>query len=227
LAKYNGTNWTIIDVANTDSLIDNKITSIAFDAAGNIWAGTGYGITKLNNTYVWQKNYRIVDGLYTHAVADLDFDITGNLWIGMYTDYNNDGGITEFTGINWVSEQINFPDSVSGDQIFQTAVDKNNDIWVAMDYGVIKINHASSISELNQNKDISIYPNPSTGVINIRENLSEKNTDIYVTNSTGNVVMHKQNTSTIDLSSLCDGIYYVQIVTDNAIVSKQKLILLK
>lgn len=227
LAKFNGSNWAIIDVSTMDSLIDNKITSIAFDNTGNIWAGTGFGITKLNSSYSWVKNYRVVDGLYTHAVADLDIDKTGNLWVGLYTDYNNDGGITEFTGTNWMSEEINFPDSVSGDQIFQIAVDKTNDIWIAMDYGVIKISHGSGVSELTASKDISIYPNPSNGIIHLCEDFSGKNTDIYITNSSGTIVMHQQNISTLDLSHLCDGIYYVQIVTDQAVVSKQKLVLIK
>lgn len=216
LAKFDGSNWTIINIANMDSLIDNKITSIAIDDANNKWLGTWLGITKINASNSWVKNYRMVDGLYTHAVADLDFDDFGNLWMGLYTDYNNDGGITKFTGSSWISEQINFPDSVSGDQIFKIAIDKNNDIWVAMDYGVIKIDHTSGIRFLNPEKTLDIYPNPASDHVYIslpdRINFSGI-VEIYsnVNKVASYTIKYNSGPFRLSLENFKDGLYLIKI----------------
>ena len=227
LAKFDGSNWTVIDTTVVDSLLDNNITSIAIDASNNKWIGTLFGITKLNSSNAWVKNYRKTDGLYNNGVRDIDFDGLGNMWLGLYTDYNNEAGVTKFNGSAWTSQGIDYPDSVSADWIYRQAVDKNNDVWVAMDYGVLKIDHASSINQVSDASTYLIYPNPTTGIINLKSEFTSENTNIFIIDETGRMVMQKHNESEIDLTGLEEGVYYLAIEKDNLVVSKNKIVLMK
>jgi len=216
ISKYNGSTFTTIDQSTVDSLPDNVIYSIAIDAANNKWVGTQYGLTKLNSSNSWVANYRKSNGLYNNFVRDITIDLQGKYWLGLYTDYNNDGGITRFDGTNWVSEQVDYPDSVSADQIFRLAVDKNNDVWVALDYGIIKIDHLSGINENKEAATFSVFPNPASDYINVSYNgqgtmndqfieiynCFQKVKDIYISDNSNKV--------SIPIKDLVNGLYFVK-----------------
>ncbi|MBR5983529.1 MAG: T9SS type A sorting domain-containing protein [Bacteroidales bacterium] len=60
-------------------------------------------------------------------------------------------------------------------------------------------------------KSIEVYPNPTTGMVNIA---NAEGKSIIVINTLGQVVAHIDNASdnqTIDLSRLCDGTYFVKV----------------
>ncbi|MEI6851756.1 MAG: two-component regulator propeller domain-containing protein [Bacteroidota bacterium] len=228
VAKFNGTTWTVIDQSVEDSLVDNGITSIAIDAANNKWIGTLSGITKLNSSDVWVKNYRPIDGMYNNGLRDLDIDVNGKLWMGLYTDYNNNGGITRFDGTSWTSQQFDFPDSVSADWIFRLAVDKNNDVWVAMDYGVIKIDHTSSISENQQSGALNVFPNPVSDriTLNLDINSCQKDQLVQIYNAVQKVkevnMPAFMASTTIPVDDLPCGLYFVRVgnLTNKIIISR-------
>ncbi len=76
----------------------------------------------------------------------------------------------------------------------------------------------SDNAELNL---VNIYPNPSTGILNI-ENAG--NATIYVYNIIGEEITSVKADSaieTIDLSDLSEGTYIVKVVTENNVVSQQ------
>lgn len=79
----------------------------------------------------------------------------------------------------------------------------------------------------DQENTFKIYPNPSSGYVNIITK-SKENFNIEITNSIGQNVFNVQNielgSTNIDLSFLPAGIYYLSIHTENEIISK-KLIL--
>ncbi|WP_339887343.1 M4 family metallopeptidase [uncultured Flavobacterium sp.] len=82
---------------------------------------------------------------------------------------------------------------------------------------------ANESFELNS---ISIYPNPSNGIFNI--NLGETNPSlIEVYDLTGKIILSKKDiilsdlTTTIDLSSASQGVYFVKIVADNQQIVKR------
>lgn len=74
--------------------------------------------------------------------------------------------------------------------------------------------------------DISIFPNPSTGIYNINypSELMSKNVDISVFDNSGRIVYFNNNViRNIDLSSFSSGIYIIEIKTDIG-VFREKII---
>ncbi len=73
-------------------------------------------------------------------------------------------------------------------------------------------------------KPISIYPNPSKGIVNI-ENVS--NANIYVTDIIGNVIASQENitgSTSFDLSNNAKGIYMVKVVSNNKTMTKKVVV---
>lgn len=86
----------------------------------------------------------------------------------------------------------------------------------------------SSLADVEQNNRVSVFPNPSSGILNIE--LSDAiNTELVVYNAIGQKVFVKnihQKITTIDLNKLVDGVYSVHLKSGNA-VSIKKVILKK
>jgi len=68
----------------------------------------------------------------------------------------------------------------------------------------------------------SIYPNPSTGIVNFE--FSDKINNIEIYNNLGQLIMNAGisdfNTS-LNLSELPNGIYMLKVITDTEIVSRR------
>jgi uncharacterized protein (TIGR02145 family) len=80
-------------------------------------------------------------------------------------------------------------------------------------------------------KDITpgpnIYPNPSTGIVNIAFAESTQNSRVYVSNSFGQVVLTKNiNTSTsiLDLTNNAKGMYFVKVQSGNGVVVRKVIV---
>ena len=86
---------------------------------------------------------------------------------------------------------------------------------------------ATGINDLDgQDSSISVYPNPTTGILNIT---NAENATIYIYNISGNLLQVYENAGThevIDISSFEEGIYIVHISTSNneKIIKKVNLI---
>lgn len=64
---------------------ENKnVRTICLDHLGNIWYGSGYGLTRLRNGQ--ETSFTTKDGLPGNLVVVLHEDRAGNLWIGTYTN---------------------------------------------------------------------------------------------------------------------------------------------
>jgi hypothetical protein len=74
-----------------------------------------------------------------------------------------------------------------------------------------------------QDKEVSIYPNPNNGVFTISfANLDARQVDLRIINVIGNEIYHEvlnrsdiQSSKTIDLNNFAKGLYYVKIETEN------------
>lgn len=71
----------------------------------------------------------------------------------------------------------------------------------------------------NDNGGLELFPNPSTGIINIR--ISDSNTDFITTvyDQLGKVILRSENTNIINLINQPIGIYYVSIQTEAQILT--------
>jgi hypothetical protein len=82
------------------------------------------------------------------------------------------------------------------------------------------VNVITGIAEPTKQKIVTLYPNPAKGMINIIP-LFKMKTDLKVFNSQGCVVIEKNSLSLngsyqLDISGLVPGIYFFNILTDNA-----------
>jgi len=87
-------------------------------------------------------------------------------------------------------------------------------IWVSRNFPTIQ----GSISTLDKDKAINVYPNPSTGIVNISYNFATPETmEVQVYNATGSLVaelnnIHGQNgVQTIDLGNEASGLYTLRM----------------
>jgi hypothetical protein len=89
----------------------------------------------------------------------------------------------------------------------------------------IEIEMVTSVNELTQ-KNFSFYPNPTSSVLNIK-NETVINT-ISILDINGRVVIQSSTinnrTTSIDVSELNAGIYFIQLTDENGVVSTQKFV---
>ncbi len=82
----------------------------------------------------------------------------------------------------------------------------------------VNVNTCTGVSAINNTTGLNVSPNPSNGVFIITSDLVASSLKLTVTNALGQVVLDKtlQNTnqSTIDLSGMSKGIYYLSLVND-------------
>ena len=94
--------------------------------------------------------------------------------------------------------------------------EEDKEIFMATEIEVIVINAVEEVSDT----EVSIYPNPSSGLFNI-SNIG--NASITVFNIIGDVVAKVQNTNNnavLDLSHCAKGAYFVRITSDGNITTK-------
>lgn len=218
ISKFNGVTFTTIDQLSCgDSLLSNFITSVAVDNDNNKWiAAYPFGLTKLNSADTWVQNYRMSNGLYNDYICDIVIDTANAIWLGMYADYNQEGGVTRFSGNTFTSF-----DMITGmvdKQIVKLAVDKENNIWAATGGGVSKIHFATGIEKFNLMEIFQTYPNPVNDYLSVDLTaISDKNVkSIEVIDMLGKIVQEfqiDQNTNIIKIP-VCNyqnGIYNVKI----------------
>ena len=86
---------------------------------------------------------------------------------------------------------------------------------------------STGIDEL-QGKNISIYPNPSTGIFDIDLNYQNpKKLVVLVYDTFGKLVFSIENSSRIDLTQLSNGVYTMSITLDNKKAVYKKVVLSK
>ena len=95
------------------------------------------------------------------------------------------------------------------------------------DTASVTVNVTVGIQENNDYNNLRIFPNPTTGIININVDFTETNFNVFVYGLYGNLLLQVKNIKTIDLSSLSNGIYYLSIKPENKNTINKKLILIK
>ncbi len=85
----------------------------------------------------------------------------------------------------------------------------------------VVITNQQTVGIENYNSIINIYPNPTTGIINIEKTT---NSEIVITDITGKIIISGTNLTTIDLSNQSKGIYLIKISLEDS-VETHKIIL--
>lgn len=92
-------------------------------------------------------------------------------------------------------------------------------------YSTTHVQYPLGVVDVNFNDKLNIYPNPTTGIVNIKEaSLFGKQYSIQVISSLGNVVKTFYNAETIDISSLANGNYFIKLTSNEGTAVKQILL---
>ena len=140
LARLVGTEWTIYDSSNTNSVLNKEpITSVAVRGSV-VWVGTTNGLVKYDGQN-WFRYTPDNSAMVAPIVWKLATEDNGTLWMGLYPgtikDFNEDGpkkplaGLVKFDGTNWTvynSQNTLLSPYVT---IKSIAIDKRGNKWFA------------------------------------------------------------------------------------------------
>lgn len=82
---------------------------------------------------------------------------------------------------------------------------------------------ATGINEINDNNYLIIYPNPTSGNLNMDGTFLENNSnfEIIVYNCLGKVILQTTNAKSIDISDFDNGIYYLTLISEEKIINRK------
>lgn len=87
---------------------------------------------------------------------------------------------------------------------------------------------ATGINTTTEDTYFSIYPNPTSGIVNIQDTyLTGKRFDIFVYDALGRVIIQNKNIYQLNLAEFEKGIYYITIQPENSKSINSKIILSK
>jgi hypothetical protein len=205
--------WTTQDM-NGDLKPDLVVTSqdyYSFDVNNNqhwkvyLNSGSGFATTPIEWSLPAGGAVGYNDILY-------GFNITTSF------DFNDD--------VTWTTQDMNGdqkPDLVVTSKDYYSFDVNDNQHWR------VYLNTSSTLgtTDLNSDRNLKIFPNPTENSINIKLSASSIS-DIIVYNSLGQLVHRSNNVQTdnyqFDLSSLNNGVYFVQVRVDNKYVKNAKIL---
>lgn len=214
VSEFDGTTWKTY--TREDGLADNSVATIAIDNQSNIWFGTynhvqGAKVTKFDGS-VWTR-YTIADGIlngeYVGAIA---IDKENNKWVGTYR------GVSKYDGKNWTS----YMDGLVNNNVTSIAIDAQGNKWFGTwGSGVSKLSAEGTTGikpELNKNQ-LTIYPNPSTGLFNISFGPSSVQQATFKIFNLQGKLLHEEtirnaNLGSFNISGLPKGIYIFSGIID-------------
>lgn len=215
LTKFDGT-WTNINPSNSN-IPQSVIVDLEIDNADNIWCATyDSGICKYNGssfTIYNTTNSSIPD----NSTRAIKLETNSIIWVG--TRY---GGLSKFDGTNW--ETFNTSNSnIPGNYVVAIEINNDKDKWVGtlLGDGLGLLESPIGIDDVNSwNYIENIYPNPTSHQLTIDTELEIS--EISVIDVTGKTVKtSKQNTNTINVDDLSNGIYFIKFITnENTIIKK-------
>jgi hypothetical protein len=198
--------------------------SVAVDALGNVYTtgdflGTadfdpGVGIVNLTSAGMEEIFISKLDVsgnfVWAKSVGDIDFDRGSSIAVNASGDIYTTGLFTGTTDFN------------TGSGTFNLTAAGMNDIFIQ------KMGQTTLGANENATTDnITFYPNPANGSFNIVVLAPTKNACIEIFNSMG-VLVYTQaavnEKNTIEFTGQANGIYFVNVVSDNKIVAAQKII---
>ena len=166
LCRYNGYEFKIYkhDEELENSITNNYIVDIKQDNSGNIWVGTANGLSKIDTKTDLITNYNMNDeekSLSHYNIGDILITKSGDVLVGTSDGLNiYNEKKDEFYRI------FNKDSDLSSQFIRSLAEDENQNIWVATNNGIDKI-------DIKNNKNIISFKT-GDGKFDISEN------DIYV-----------------------------------------------
>ncbi len=217
-----GASWT--DITSYKPTTNNLITSITIDSQNpsKVWITYGgfdaYRVYESNNGGSnWTDISAGLPSVPASTIIQNKLSTTQHLYIG------TDIGVYIKKGVyNWVLFSNNLPSVIVTElEIFYDKTNAANSVLYASTYGrgLWKSNLASFTTGINSNDlleyGIKIYPNPSSGIVNIKLDKTYNDVDIKIVDLTGRIVKRElvkgEGEKIIDLTNLAKGIYLTKM----------------
>ena len=206
---FDGTNWTYYD--STSAMIAVNPTSVFCDSNNDIWVGGDNGLLKFDGTNWTTVVSRPMDNTDIVSITE---DSAGNIWFAE----RNAGGVYCYNGTAVIDAIA--PENFSG-KAKGIVADDNGNVFVCLNSGIYKVNLVTSVNQINENEDFSIYPNPVTDRLNINLNNIQKNIYVKLIDLSGQIILSEtyNNTSyiNIDIEKFEKGVYFIEV---NNIIKK-------
>jgi len=215
---YDGTTFQAVGTA--EGLLDNYVSTIHVDDAGNIYAGSYAGLTVFDSELTVTNTYTMEVELFNEYVQDVVV-VDGNLVVLEYADYLSDGGVSVFDGTSWSLYTVD--EGLVDAMVKEAELDNEGNIWITTGSGVSMMSLGAGIGSYYVNAQASVYPNPATDYVKIA-NL-EGAFSYQITDITGRIVDNGQDVQTniIDVSNLPNSMYFV-IYENNGKVYSAKIL---
>ena len=142
-------------------------------------------------------------------------------------DGNQANHIAKWNGTNWTSLGLGTDTTVNALKVF------NGDLIVGGEFTNAGGNPANYIAKWNkivgvnehQKSVISIYPSPAHQSLYISMNdYSVQNLKILLINTLGETILVEENKLQLDVSTIKDGVYYLQIKNASGLITKKIVI---
>jgi len=223
---FDGTTFTPYDTAN--GLLSQYITDILVDNQDNKWVGTSSGMSVLdatNTTFTQHTRMYIMPPPDTlNPVVDIAMDSHGRIWTAIYVGYLAVGGVAMWDGNQWIDFDVT--DGLVGPNVKGLAIDSQDNIWVATSTGVSKISAIPSAVSAIKNNGFDLFPNASNDKIYIT-NENQKIQQLKIYNNLGALVYENNSNQlhySIDVSPFSRGLYYVNVLSFDAILTKKIMV---
>lgn len=229
--------YVLTDFGITDDFL---ISSVQYGAgAGSVAGAPAEGITVTITIYTTDATFPTGTLTEIATTTDVLFDGDGGVVrdipisagipagseVVILTAYPNDGftNITIGTGGTNVAGNVSWIRSVDclGDDLIQDLSGFGlTNAWI-----INAVGEETTLS-VNDNvlaENISLFPNPTNGDVNLNFARSLGNLDINVVNVNGQVVMNKSieavGSATLETSGLANGVYFAQISSDTGVAT--------
>jgi hypothetical protein len=159
-----------------------------------------------------------------NPVVDIAMDSHGRIWTAIYVGYLAVGGVAMWDGNQWIDFDVS--DGLVGPNIKGLAIDSQDNIWVATSTGVSKISAIPSAVSAIKNNGFDLFPNPSNDNIYIT-NENQKIQQLKIYNNLGALVYENNSNQlhySIDVSPFSKGLYYVNVLSFDAILTKKIMV---
>ena len=225
-----GTTWTQI----TTGLQDLTLPNIALSLVQNPLNLNQYTMSASNGIYTSMDSGMTWTKIYNGMVHKVEHSTKVNGQIVGFTNsyldttpkviYTSNGGTT------WTEKTSpTYFNTIVLDAAARFVDNTNVEVYLtSTSLGILKDNLTLEFlgtSDLNQLKnDISVYPNPTQNFINIKleKGVTKFKASLY--NSAGQVLLTTENNSSINISNLNTGVYFLTIVPENGKAITKKII---
>lgn len=225
-----GENWTRITVGLEDLVLPN----IAISLTQNPLNSNQYTFAASNGIYTSLDAGNSWTRIYDQLVQKVEHSGKQNGQIvAIGTSYGNTLPKVVYTNNNGTTWQTRTSADYFGTVILGGATRftspttaeiylSTNSLGIMKD--IISFGTLATEDSTIQKDDINIYPNPATDVINIKSSKKTTQFKVAIYNATGQQVLTSENKSSINISRLTKGVYFLKIDQPNAPTLVKKII---